>query len=81
MIRRMPRASASRASAALGRVSAVFLTSQAAATLAGAVAGPFLAQAAHLIALATAASIATLSAAALAYLIVPPVPAVIPAPS
>jgi MFS family permease len=58
--------------AALGRVSAVFLTSQAAATLAGAVAGPFIAQAAHIIAVAGAASITTLGAAALAYLIVPP---------
>jgi MFS family permease len=56
----------------LGRVSAVFLTSEAAATLTGAVAGPFLAQAAHLIAVAAAASMGTLSAAALAYLIVPP---------
>ena len=64
---------------ALGRVSAVFVTGEAAATLTGAVAGPFLAQAAHLIAVATAASIGTLSAAALAYLIVPPVPTVIPA--
>ena len=34
--------------AALGRVGAVFLTAQAAATLAGATAGPFLAQAVHL---------------------------------
>ena len=34
--------------AALGRVSAVFLTAEAAATLAGSVAGPFLAQAAGL---------------------------------
>jgi len=56
---------------ALGRVSAVFLTCEAAATLTGAVAGPFLAQAAHLIAVATAASIGTLFAATLAYLIVP----------
>jgi predicted MFS family arabinose efflux permease len=65
--------------AALGRVSAVFLTSEAAATLAGAAAGPFLAQAAHLAAAATAASLLTLSAAALAYLTVPRMPAVIPA--
>jgi predicted MFS family arabinose efflux permease len=64
---------------ALGRVSAVFLTSEAAATLTGAAAGPFLAQAAHLAAAATAASLLTLSAAALAYLTVPRMPAVIPA--
>ena len=66
--------------AALGRVSAVFLTSGAAATLIGAAAGPFLVQAAQLIAVATAASIATLSAAALAYLIVPLVPSGLPVP-
>jgi MFS family permease len=65
---------------ALGRVSAVFLTSEAAATLAGAVAGPFITQAAHLIAAAAAASIGTLSAAALAYLIVPRVPSDLPVP-
>ena len=59
--------------AALGRVSAVFLASQAAATLAGAAAGPFLAQAAHLTAAAASASLLTLCAAALAYLTVPPV--------
>jgi hypothetical protein len=64
---------------ALGRVSAVFLTSEAAATLTGAVAGPFLAQAAHLAAAAIADSLLTLSAAALAYLTVPRMPAVIPA--
>jgi predicted MFS family arabinose efflux permease len=62
---------------ALGRVSAVFLTGEAAATLSGAVAGPFLAQAAHLTAAATAASLLTLSAAALAYLTLPRMPAVI----
>jgi predicted MFS family arabinose efflux permease len=59
---------------ALGRVSAVFLTGEAAATLTGAVAGPFLAQAAHLAAAATAASILTISAAVLAYLTVPLTP-------
>jgi MFS family permease len=59
---------------ALGRVSAVFLTSEAAATLTGAVAGPFLAQAAHLVAAATAASIVTISAAVLAYLTMPLTP-------
>jgi MFS family permease len=56
--------------AALGRVSAVFLTGEAAATLLGAVAGPFLAQAAHLTGLAAAASAATLLAALLAFLTV-----------
>jgi len=60
--------------AALGRVSAVFLTAEAAATLAGSVAGPFLAQAAHLVAVAAAASVVTLSAAALARLTMPPMP-------
>jgi len=57
--------------AALGRVSAVFLTCEAAATLTGAVAGPFIAQTANLAAAATVASVLTLSAAALAYLTVP----------
>jgi len=65
-------------STALGRVSAVFLTGEAAATLSGAVAGPFLAQAAHLTAAATAASFLTLSASALAYVIVPRMPASAP---
>jgi len=64
---------------ALGRVSAVFVSCQAAATLAGAVAGPFLAQTAHLAAAATVASVLTLSAAALAYLTVPGTRAVISA--
>ena len=63
--------------AVLGRVSAVFLTGGAAATLVGSVAGPFLAQAAHLAAAATAASLLTLSAAALAFLTVPRTPAII----
>jgi MFS family permease len=57
---------------ALGRVSAVFLTSGAAATLTGAVTGPFLAESARLSAAATVASLLTLSAAALAYLTLPP---------
>jgi MFS family permease len=60
--------------AVLGRVSAVFLTGEAAATLTGSVAGPFLAQAAHLAAVATAASLVTVSAAALAFLTVPQIP-------
>jgi predicted MFS family arabinose efflux permease len=53
--------------AVLGRVSAVFLTAEAAATLTGAVAGPFLAQAAQLEGVAIAASLVTLGAAALAW--------------
>ena len=69
--------------AVLGRVSAVFLTGEAAATLTGSVAGPFLAEAGGLVAVAAAASIVTLSAAALAFLTVPPAPTVVvrsPAP-
>ena len=64
--------------AALGRVSAVFLTGEAAATLTGAVAGPFIAQAAHLTGVAAAASLITLSAAALTFLIMPRMSAIIP---
>ena len=63
---------------ALGRVSAIFLTSQAAATLFGATAGPFLAQAAHFPGIAIAASLTTLSAAALTLLVMPRMPAIIP---
>jgi MFS family permease len=55
----------------LGRVSAVFLTGEAAAGLVGAVAGPFLAQATHLAGLAVVASLVTLAAAALTRLAVP----------
>jgi predicted MFS family arabinose efflux permease len=65
----------------LGRVSAVFLTGEAAATLIGSVAGPFLAQAAHLVAVAAAASLVTISAAAVAFRTVPRMPAVVPAES
>jgi MFS family permease len=57
--------------AALGRISAVFLTGEAAATLIGAVAGPFLAQAEHLAGLAVIASFVTFAAAALTRLTVP----------
>jgi predicted MFS family arabinose efflux permease len=64
--------------AALGRVSAVFLTGEAAATLTGAAAGPFLAQVAHFTGVATAASLATLGAAVLTFLTVPQMPAIIP---
>jgi MFS family permease len=60
----------------LGRVSAVFLTCEAAATLLGAAAGPFLAQAAGLVTVAATASLVTLGAAALTLLIVPRMPAV-----
>jgi hypothetical protein len=60
--------------AALGRVSSVFLTAEAAVTLIGAVAGPFLAQATALAVLAAAASIVTLSAAALAWFRIPRMP-------
>jgi MFS family permease len=62
--------------AVLGRVSAVFLTGAAAAALIGSAAGPFLTQAAHLTGAATAASLLTLSAAALAFRTVPLLPAV-----
>ena len=65
--------------AALGRVGAVFLTSEAAATLAGAAAGPFLAQAADISGVGIAASLVTLSAAVLAFRIVPRTPAIAPA--
>jgi MFS family permease len=64
--------------AVLGRISAVFLTGEAAASLIGAGTGPFLAQAAHLTGVAVAASLITLSAAALAFLAVPRMPAIIP---
>jgi predicted MFS family arabinose efflux permease len=57
--------------AALGRVSAVFLTGEAAATLAGALAGPALAQTIHLAGLATTASLTTVLAAVLAIILMP----------
>ncbi len=57
--------------AVLGRISAVFLTGEAAVGLLGALAGPFLAQAIHLTGLALAASLVTLAAAALTRLTVP----------
>ena len=66
--------------AALGRVSSVFLTGAAAAALIGSVAGPFLAQTAHLAAAAAAASLLALGAAALAFLTVPRMPAIIICP-
>jgi len=57
--------------AVLGRVSAVFLTAEAAATLAGAVVSPLVAQAAGLTTLAAAASFAALAAAAAAFVAMP----------
>ena len=60
--------------AVLGRISAVFLTGEAAVGLLGALAGPFLAQAIHLTGLAIAASLITLAAAVLARLAVPSIP-------
>lgn len=57
--------------AALGRISAVFLTGEAAATLAGAVAGPMLAQTIHLAGLAATASLATILAAVLTMILMP----------
>jgi predicted MFS family arabinose efflux permease len=66
--------------AALGRVSAVFLTGEAAATLAGAAGGPLLAQSLGMTGLAAVASLATLAAAALTLALVPAAPAP-PAPA
>ncbi len=66
--------------AVLGRVSAAFGTAEAAATLAGAATGPFLAQAVHLTGLAAVAALLTLAAAALAGLTIPRRPATSPAP-
>jgi len=57
--------------AALGRVSAVFLTGEAAATLAGALAGPMLAQTIHLAGLAATASLTTALAALLTIILMP----------
>jgi predicted MFS family arabinose efflux permease len=57
--------------AALGRVSAVFLTGEAAATLAGAVIGPLLAQSLGMTGLAAIVSLATLAAAVLAFTLIP----------
>jgi predicted MFS family arabinose efflux permease len=56
---------------ALGRVSAVFLAGEAAATLAGAVTGPFLAQSLGMTGLAAVVSLATLAAAGLALVRLP----------
>ena len=67
--------------AVLGRVSAVFVTGEAAATLLGAIGGPFLAQAVHFSGIATTASLVTLSAAGLTFLIAPRMSAITPAPS
>jgi predicted MFS family arabinose efflux permease len=56
---------------ALGRISAVFLTGEAAATLAGALAGPLLAQSIQLHGLATVASLTTAVGAVLTVILVP----------
>ena len=64
--------------AVLGRISAVFLTGEAAVGLIGAVAGPVLAQAAHLAGLAATASLVTLAAAVLTCLSVPRLAAIVP---
>jgi MFS family permease len=66
--------------AVLGRISAVFLTGEAAVGLLGALAGPFLAQAIHLTGLAATASLVTLAAAALTCLSVPRLAAIVPQP-
>ena len=65
--------------AALGRVTAVFLTGEAAATLAGAVTGPLLAQSLGMSGLAATVSLATVAAAVVAFTLIP-APALIPAP-
>jgi MFS family permease len=57
--------------ATLGRITAAFVTGEAAATLLGAVAGPVLAQATQISSLAVLAGGITLAAAALAYALVP----------
>jgi MFS family permease len=64
--------------AVLGRISAVFLTGEAAVGLIGAVAGPVLAQVAHLAGLAATASLVTLAAAALTCLSVPRLAVIVP---
>jgi predicted MFS family arabinose efflux permease len=61
-------------SAALGRVNAVFLTGEAAATLTGAVAGPILTQAIGLGGMAAAASLTTIAAAVLTALLLSATP-------
>ena len=60
--------------AALGRVISAFLAGEAAATLIGAISGPFLAQARQITGLAIIASAVTVGAAALAWLIIPDAP-------
>jgi MFS family permease len=64
----------------LGRISAVFLTGEAAAGLVGAVAGPFLAQVMQIAGLAVVASLVTLASAALTRLSVPSLAAIAPKP-
>lgn len=64
---------------ALGRISSVFLTGEAAATLAGALAGPLLAQAIQIHGLATVASVVTGTGALLALVMMPARPPVLQA--
>jgi predicted MFS family arabinose efflux permease len=66
--------------AVLGRVTAAFLTTEAAVTLAGAVAGPVLAQSAGLPGTAAVAAAVMLLAAALARLTIPRLATLIPVP-
>ena len=66
--------------AVLGRVTAAFLTAEAAVTLAGAVAGPVLAQSAGLTATAAVAAAVMVLAAALARLTIPRLATLIPLP-
>jgi MFS family permease len=66
--------------AVLGRVTAAFLTAEAAVTLAGAVCGPLLAQAAGLAATAGVAAAVMLAAAGLARLTIPRLATLIPVP-
>jgi MFS family permease len=68
------------ANGVLGRVSAAFVTTAAAATLLGAIVGPFFAQAAGIPGAAVAASVTTLAAAALALALVPARPEEPPRP-
>lgn len=63
---------------ALGRISAVFLTGEAVATLAGALAGPLLAQAIQIHGLAVVASLATAGGAVLTIVLLAPRPPAVP---
>jgi predicted MFS family arabinose efflux permease len=63
---------------ALGRISAVFLTGEAVATLVGALVGPLLAQTIQIHGLAAVASLATAAAAVLTIVLVPARPPAVP---